>query len=270
MKLVFETRFSFLGKSGWKSDVNGAPRLLFSANRMLRRFELFEKITLPSLRDQTDKDFLLLLLCSKRMPDDYRQHLEWLCSRYLQSHQYEIVLKRPRVAGKVFREYVSEIFKNERFVIQTVLDDDDAVCFDFVEICKHEAEMSTQRGYDGNSSHFLSFARGYSLLVENGRLEGLTMKHSPFVNLGLSLVAPPDCVKNPFLTSHLAIGARHSSTVINTLRPFYLRTIHDHNDSRTPHKTDAVDIHEFEKACTYFPFLRKYKSLRMAFDNEAV
>ncbi|TDT77658.1 putative rhamnosyltransferase [Litoreibacter halocynthiae] len=269
MKLVFETRFSFLGKSGWKSEVSEKPQLLFNAKRMLRRFELFEKITLPSLRDQTDKEFSLLLLCSKRMPDEYRQHLEWLCSRYLHQDQYEILVKRPRVAGKVFREHVTEVYKDERFIIQTVLDDDDAVCSDFVEICKREAELVAQRSYDGEPSHFLSFARGYSLLVENGRLEGLTMKHSPFVNLGLSLVAPPDSVKNPFLTSHLAIGARHPSTVVNTLRPFYLRTIHDQNDSRTPHKTDAIDGDEFEKACTYFPFLRKYQSLKMAFGEAA-
>ena len=51
--IVIVTRFSFLGESGWKSDASRSAEMLFEADRLNRRLELFCTITLPSLAAQT-------------------------------------------------------------------------------------------------------------------------------------------------------------------------------------------------------------------------
>ncbi|HHC29039.1 MAG TPA: hypothetical protein ENK80_00495, partial [Rhodobacterales bacterium] len=72
MDVVFETRFSFFGQSGWKSAAAADPGLLFDPARMDERLKLFERITLPSLKAQEDGDFTHMVLSSTLMPNDYK------------------------------------------------------------------------------------------------------------------------------------------------------------------------------------------------------
>ncbi len=258
MELLYETRFSFVGKSGWQSEASQNPELLFAADRMERRFELFEKITLACLADQSDKDFKLVLLTAMMMPDAYAKRLEEMCFDVLGKDRTIILARPPRMAGRVFREYVQNSYAPETLISQVVLDDDDAVSFDFTEICKDEAYRALASDHDNDPNWFLSFARGKSLKVEDGKLVSLSDKHSPLVNLGLTLASRADSIKHPFLTKHLAIAHHHQSLVINTQRPFYLRTVHDFNDSRTPHKTNWLSDEEIAEVARYFPFLRDH------------
>ena len=73
-------RFSFLSddRGGWKSapsDVAAARRSLFATKRMETRFRLFERYTLPGIRNQTDDDFRFLMLTSTDMPKAYHDRL---------------------------------------------------------------------------------------------------------------------------------------------------------------------------------------------------
>lgn len=255
MKLIFEVRFSYLGKSGWQSDTSKDAGLLYAEDRMAYRFDLFRKITLPSIADQTDEDFDVAILISDIMPDAQKQELRRLCYETIGEARTKIIdAPAGFKAGRLFRNYIQANYADEPMLCQVVLDDDDALCVDFVEICKLEAEKLAQCDYDSDDGRFLSFARGLSLRVEDGVLQDLSPKHSPYVNLGLALVAPPMSEKNPFLTKHLAIGQNHPGHVVNTLRPFYLRTVHDFNDSRTPHKTEWLSPEQIREIVHYFPF----------------
>ncbi|MEM9584129.1 MAG: glycosyltransferase [Pseudomonadota bacterium] len=255
MKLLFEIRFSYLGKSGWKSDASKDAGLLFAKERMDYRFDLFKKITLPSIADQTDDDFDVLILISDIMPQDQKDELLSLCHAFIGPERTKILEHGAFKAGRLFRNYVRNNYASHPYVAQVVLDDDDAVSADFVEICKTEAAKLAATDYDADDGRFLSFMRGYSLLVQDGALKNLSPKNSPFVNLGLTLVAPPNTSKNPFLVSHLAIADRHPGNIVNTLRPFYLRTVHDFNDSRTPHKKQWLSEEQIAEIEHYFPFL---------------
>lgn len=64
MDIVFETRFSFFGQSGWRSDHAADPDLLFADDRLEQRLRYFEQITLESLKGQTDGNFRHLVLSS--------------------------------------------------------------------------------------------------------------------------------------------------------------------------------------------------------------
>ncbi|MEM7471981.1 MAG: glycosyltransferase [Pseudomonadota bacterium] len=258
MDLLYQTRFSYLGHSGWKSDASKDAALLFAPERMERRFELFEKIALASLAAQNDPQFKLVLLTSSEMPEKYATRLREMTHDVLEEPRVEILVRAPRYAGRVFRAHVHDSYAPDDLVCQTVLDDDDALSSDFTEICKREARRALESDYDGDPTRFISFARGANLLVEDGAPWRLSEKYTPMINLGLTLVARAGTDKHPYLTQHLAIGLHHPSLVINTLRPFFLRTVHDQNDSRTPHKSNWMDAGEVAAVLKYFPFMRSY------------
>ncbi len=264
MDLFYQTRFSYVGQSGWKSDASKNAELLFSPRRMRRRFELFEKITLASLAKQTDPHFSLVLLTALSMPENYAKMLKQMCFDILGSGRVTILARPPRIAGKVFRSHTQTSCMPDQKICQVVLDDDDAVSQDFTEICKDESRRALLSDYDDDPSRFVSFVGGKSLYVEDGKLTNLSDKHSPLINLGLTLASRADTEKHPFLTSHLAIAHRHPSLVINTNRPFYLRTVHDYNDSRSPHKTDWLTPDEIADVAEYFPFLKKHFEQQIA------
>lgn len=263
MELLYQTRFSYFGLSGWKSEASTSPELLFEPERMARRFELFEKITLPSLLSQTDPDFKLVLLTSASMPDGYANRLRQLTHDMLGENRVKILARAKRYAGRVFRSDTQDSYPADKKVCQVVLDDDDAVSNDFTEICKLEARRALETDYDNDPSSFISFSRGANLLVEEGQLKNLSNKYTPMVNLGLALASRADCEKHPYLTKHLAIGENHPSTVINTMRPFYLRTVHDYNDSRTPHKDNWMSPEEIAEVAQYFPFLHTHLDIEI-------
>ncbi|MCY4180883.1 MAG: glycosyltransferase [Litoreibacter sp.] len=261
MHLLYQTRFSYLGQSGWQSEASKDETLLFAPERMQRRFELFEKITLASLKAQSDPEFKLILLTSSRMPDQDATLLAELTQDMLGGDRVEILSRAPRMAGRVFRGHVQDRYAAEEQLCQVVLDDDDALSLDFTEVCRREAIRALETDYDGDPSRFLSFARGANMLLEEGQPIRLSDKYTPMVNLGLALASRADTEKHPYLTHHLAIGQNHPSVIINTLRPFYLRTIHDQNDSRTPHKTNWMGPEEVAQVLDYFPFMRPYFDL---------
>ena len=263
MQLLYQTRFSYVGLSGWQSEESKDPQLLFAPERMERRFELFEKITLPSLVDQTDPDFKLVLLTSFMMPEEYAILLREMTHDILGEDRVKILMKAKRMAGRVFRADTQESYPPEQRVCQVVLDDDDAVAQDFTEVCRAEACRALEVDYDDDPSRFVSFARGANLLVEDGQLTRLSDKHTPMVNLGLALASRADTDKHPYLTKHLAIGRNHPSVVINSIRPFYLRTVHDQNDSRTPHKQNWMEPDEIAAVVAHFPFLRGHFSTEL-------
>lgn len=82
--LLFITRFSFFGKSGWKSNTSEDKELLFKEDRLEQRMYLFENVTLPSLIAQTDSEFHHLVLSSSELPDLAKIKLRKYVSTHLE------------------------------------------------------------------------------------------------------------------------------------------------------------------------------------------
>jgi hypothetical protein len=92
-------------------------------------------------------------------------------------------------------------------------------------------------------------------LFEDGQPRSLSPRHAPFTNLGLTLVGPPESRPHLFMTSHRQIGERFPSRLVEGGRPFYLRSVHDDNDSRALHDKAALSGAELARTLHYFPFL---------------
>ncbi len=258
MDVIFQTRFSFFGISGWQSAISQSEELLFEPERLNKRFELFESIALASLKDQTDQDFKLSILSSNNLPEKYKIRLQELCSDTLGADRVDINYRGPFKAGKLFRQIMCEKYPDLRTIAQVVLDDDDAVSRDFVEVCKREADYAANNNYDGTEAVFLTFPKGVSLGLEHGHAAWLAPRNAYFTNLGLTLVAPPTFKRHPYLTSHRQIGNRFTSRAILTDRPFYVRAVHEGNDSDAKHSEEYYNPDQIIDMMQYFPFLQDH------------
>jgi len=257
MDVVFQTRFSFFGKSGWKSAAAADPDLLFAPERLDARLRLFELITLPSLLAQSDPDFTHMVLSSTLMPTPYKVRLRELVQDTLGPGRARVMFRPEGSAGGFLRQSMAKTFGNKPCA-QVVLDDDDAVSDDYVAVLRGYAQAALAAPGREDDYMFISFPRGYTLLIEDGAPVALEHRFVSYTNLGLALVAPGNHKRNPFMTSHRRIGQRHPSLMVTSRRPFYLRALHRHNDSNA-HKQDLeLAPHDMTLALRHFPFLGRH------------
>lgn len=255
MKILFETRFSFFGQSGWRSSASKDPGILFDPSRLEARLDMFEHITLASLACQSDPNFDHVILSSEGLPKPFKKRLNTLCQDML-GDRARVLYNAPMSAGHAFRHHVKTTYRKESHVAQVVLDDDDAVSFDFVMALRYQANSIICNPLNTDPATFVSFPRGFSLELENGRPAWMSPRNVPFTNLGLALIAPPGYRKNPYMTSHRRIGERQAAHVVGANRPFYIRAVHDHNDSRAISSDEHLDAAQIAESYQYFPFLK--------------
>lgn len=257
MSIVFETRFSFFGQSGWKSDHAADPKLLFDTDRLAQRMTYFEQITLTSLTGQTDPGFRHVILSSTLMPKAWQTRLRDLVLDTLGENRARVLFRPEGSAGQIFKGTIAKSF-GDKTVTQVVLDDDDAVSVDFVAALKGYANIALRDPLNPKPYTFVSFPRGYTLGIEDGTIRWLSPRYVPYTNLGLALVAPGTTRRNPFLTSHKKIGERHPSFMVTHLRPFYLRAVHGLNDSRALKNDAVLSDDQIVESFRYFPWLANH------------
>lgn len=260
--LYLVTRFSFLGRSGWKSDASRDAALLFEPQRLRLRMELFRSITLPSLAAQTDRDFTHVILTSTQLPAWAMTELKEACvTAYGRDGRFVILARRPGFSSIVLRRYLQSVVTRP-LVAQAVLDDDDGLAVDFVAETRSTLAALDAGGRDTGPERmaFVSFQDGYGLefgLTADGEpTTGLYAHRYPFINCGLTLVAPPGAA-NILGIKHRKTPLLHDPVLVRGKRMF-LRSVHGMNDSRvartnrwqavTPWREDA-DIR------TRFPWL---------------
>lgn len=256
LQVVFQTRYSFFGSSGWRSEASKNEAELFDAARLARRFELFRAMNLASLRDQTDADFKLLVLTSTRMPGDHLKLLTEACHDILGAGRSHILPRAPGSAGQWLRQYMQRELGNVSHSAQVVLDDDDAVSTDFVASVRCEAEHALRAMQPEAECVYLSYATGMTARFNADGSVDLMDRVVPFTNLGLTLVAPTETRKNPFMLAHKKVARRHDVRVFYDRRPWYLRAVHDTNDSRGLHGDAPLPAPRVEAALARFPLLR--------------
>jgi hypothetical protein len=253
MQTIYQTRYSFFHPSpGWRSIASKEKEILFDAGRLERRAYFFEKVTLRSLADQSDEDFVLNILASEDMPPPFARRLSEVCKDVLGERAHVMFGASEAPARVHFRSYLWEHHSNDPWCTQVVLDDDDALSFDFNEKLKAEAEAVINLRSRGEKFGCISFANGLTALFRNGALE---MHHlnKPAINLGLAIVAPSKSRYNLFDISHNNVPRDRPTRVIYSQTPYYIRSLHDDNDSRGRYQEDPVSPSDMTK---YFPLLK--------------
>lgn len=247
MQTLFLTRYSYFGKSDWRSNASNDPELLLNPARLEQRERLFEKIALRSLQDQTDPDFKLVVLSSQGMPTAYKKRLVELCADTLGARA-EVLFRAPRRTAGCFNEHrQSSIPATGKYIIQTILDDDDGVATNFVARIKAEADVATQTFTNERDYTFISHATGVNLKLDKHGNAEVTHRNIPCTAQGLTLVAPAASDRSPFNVAHKKILERRPLRILAGGAAMYVRTVHNLNDSRAMVGNDLVEPDMLER-----------------------
>lgn len=229
MDVFFQMKFAYCGKpDGLLKRRSKSPKPLNDAE-ILRQFDLLERITLPSLRDQTDPTFRLTLLCSARMPVEGREHLDWLLNHYLPGRS-SVIFARPMVAGRVFRRQMQALGRGDEPVIQTQILEGEGFGRDFVRrLREHGIENWAGLPADSNAraakGTFLSFRRGLRLGLRGREAVALEPVSAPAMPFALSLVARPSSRYNPLLINPEGLGHKFPHVAVMTQKLHCLRAV---------------------------------------------
>ncbi len=254
MHLLYLMRYSFFGQSGWRSDASRDPEKLFSPDRLEQREYFLRKVALPSLRDQTDQDFNLIVLSSTLLPKIYKQRLKEVCNDLLGTRAH-VIFREPDSTSRVFQKYRWQTFDRYAHTAQIVLDDDDAVGVDFTADLRGEANAAIALRKTNQPNYvFLSWPRGVTALFKDGALD-LIARNVPATNLGLTVVAPTESHRSPFRSAHYKVLERRPVRVIHTLEPQYIRSVHTSNDSKGRRGTELWKAENLPLLVKTFPLL---------------
>lgn len=258
--LCIVTRFSFFGKSGWKSEFSQNPDLLFEKGRLLARLNLLRRINLPSLAAQTSRNFHLFVLTSTDLPGWAYERLTAYCHEALGEDAVSIVAAPPAPARKYLREFVSKRY-GTRPHAQIVLDDDDGLSNDFIESVNSElSHFDADTGWP----KFLTFPLGYGLVHRDSAPDELYRHRYPFINLGLTMISTPE-MKNILAIDHKGMPQRHGFRKCRADTPMFVRSVHGANDSRVEVGPNWVAVSGAEAADDLqrrFPWLQMADAIR--------
>ncbi|MEO0357621.1 MAG: glycosyltransferase [Pseudomonadota bacterium] len=254
MQLVFQTRFSYVGKLGWRSRTSDNPEIALAADRLAARLALFEHVALASIADQTDDDFRLHVLVAEALPATTRDQLRALCDSYLGADRVTILERSPSRSWNQMRNAVLDQFSESEVIVQSALDDDDGVAVDFVELCKAEATRQSQAEHYAGDASFLNFATGVRLEWKGGVISDVSADHRPLYAPGYALVGPAGTSASA-LVQNSSFDRVPRCTSIATDRPMYAKSVHGFNDRQSLADAPDAPVERPEDIETFLPML---------------
>lgn len=220
-------RFSFFGITDTRlkpEDQDAALVQLYNETRMARRFFLFEKITLPSLRAQTDRDFSIVIMSSDIMPDRYKDRLRAITA---QDRNVTIDFSDRRNGGVAFRRHIDASLGEgfRKTAVHFRLDDDDALASSYIARLRAVSHMLSV------GTH-ITFPTGLSLFpAQSGSTQGGVVPMRQFLHsVGLATVCGANFRKNPFQMMHGIVWQRWP-VVSDPTFPAFIRVHHYDNDT---------------------------------------
>lgn len=223
-------RFSYPSAGGFAKEfgsVDEHEAFLYERARLERRFQLFESLTLPSLRLQTDKDFHVAVLTGENLPD---WALERLRAGLEDIPQAQVIQQRRMNHYPATRMAFEQLPDDgATHVAGFRLDDDDAMHKNSIarirEIASGMAEIA-----DVSHPFALGFNRGFFLsLSGKGNRISEVRERSP-IGIGLTLVVPVAQRSNVFRRNHRLLHQFYDCYT-DVSEPMFIRTVHQDNDS---------------------------------------
>lgn len=124
------------------------------------RFDIFEKTCYPSVKSQTNKNFIWIILLDAELPDSFRNRLAYLRSEmdflpvYIDSKESLLATLKSSIA-----ENVSDSISH---IITTNFDSDDVMNKNFIQIIQHQ--------FLGQDFEFINFPFGYLYQMKQQKL----------------------------------------------------------------------------------------------------
>ncbi|WP_199038413.1 alginate lyase family protein [Glycomyces salinus] len=164
------------------------------------RQQMFEALTLASMKAQSNQGFVWLIGIDRDMPEPARRRLEALTADWSNIELLEVELKRdfrPELARWVRKEARR---RGVEWAITTRIDDDDVMHVDLIDNLQREAENFLASGGDGPAA--LAAVSGCRWIPRE-RLARRVFHHS--LGLGLSTVEHVDRISTVYKYNHMTI-----------------------------------------------------------------
>lgn len=218
---------------------------LFSKDRMALRFRLFEKLCLPSLMNQSDPDFELVVLTAQSMPEHYLERLLDLIEPLPNIHCMPVGTDNHYKLLQAGYRAVPRTGESHRIFFR--LDDDDAVDLDFIKRTKRFAE-GLARFQPHRGLYVIAHNRGFYVRNTGDTAEVFDAVERAPLSTGTSLVAPAKHHSNPYRYNHRKFG-QYYNTYTDISVPSFIRTIHGDNKSNPSqmgltHQLSEAEIEE--------------------------
>lgn len=170
-KVFINTRFNIVLKGGIeRTDKTGSPT--GTLEWLTRRFDLFERVCLPSLMGQTDGDFHWLVFFSDRTPEPFLTRIAELHKRF--PAFIPCFLADGEIQVRRYRAEVRKLLGPEdTHVITARIDNDDAFHRTYVEILR--AELG------GKDDEMINFLNGIQYDMDRGVVVDLCKRSNPFI-----------------------------------------------------------------------------------------
>ena len=229
-QIIALIRFSYPAENGFvasSDSVDETEARLYDPVRLEARFRLFENLTLPSLRAQTDEEFTTILLVGKSLPKPARDRLMDTIEP-LAGARVIALPSLPHYTATRRAMNMAEL-PGHTHLTGFRLDDDDALDVRHIARMRERVAILTPMlGLDRplvtgcNAGWFLK-------LDPSGNRLTRVVERWP-IGIGLALTTPFGHGETIFRRNH-RIATQHYSCFTDAETPAFIRTIHSGNDS---------------------------------------
>lgn len=197
------------------------------------RFILFEKYCFPSIKNQSNKNFIWLVLFSQETPNKYKEKIrsyELIFSRfkpiYLSNSDYS------RLKVILHNEIFKYLTPNDEYVITSRIDSDDTFHKDIIS--------EIQSIFEKQDNLFINFNWGFQYDQERRILTRLKYINNHFIS---KIEKISDDIQTVLNYNHANINNSDTQVIYvnNKEKPLWIEVIHSNNISNRLH-LDAVPI----------------------------
>lgn len=261
-RIVGLVRFSYPAQSGFRQmpeDPAQAAAALYDPERLERRFRLFESLTVPSLRGQTDAGFQTVVLTGPDLPPWARDRLRAALAG-LDGASIVTLPPLPHYTA-VQRAFATALDDATTHLASFRLDDDDAL--DRGHIARLRQMAAGMAGICGPERIFcMGHNRGLYLHLRDGVPVWTDVTERQPLGTGLMMVAPVASRENVFRRNHRLVP-QFFTTLTDADSVAWIRTVHAGNDSEAGHTGQSRRLDEAEVALLLragFPFLAERRA----------
>jgi hypothetical protein len=232
LKHFILTRFNVRVKE-WKTTKNG--ELVLSEDWLSHRFKLFETYCFPSVRNQTNQDFVWYVFFDTQTPEPYRSkilELHRVYSNFRPLFINDFTELLPVVRAEIRKSLTPE----NTHVLTSRMDNDDSIHQEYVS--------EIQKTFKGQSEILVDIIDGYNLSIEPTVKLGKIRSHlNPFS----SLIEEANDPKTVLSRSHTDWTKENVLEVKN--KRLWLQIIHEKNKVNTYR---GIRVASFKKLNTDF------------------
>lgn len=206
------TRFNLKNKN-W--DVTKNNESLLTREWMTHRIGLFNNFCLPSVTNQSNKDFSWLLFFDSTTDTDFKEELELLLKPH--KHFKAFFIDGMDAFHSSIKTFIDEDSKDSPYVITSRIDNDDCIHKDYIKTIQEQF----------NSQEFMAIdiLKGYSLQVSPDIMLG---KKEHIFNPFISLIEKNDSPKTVWFSDH-NMWKKESRRVEIANKRLWMSIIHEKN-----------------------------------------